>query len=78
MEKVAWKNNGILAFDVQPENKFGSIRMGSDDLIWYPNQGLLGALMLADNLEVYSLKDGRIRTAFMSYGITKALEEERQ
>lgn len=78
MEKVAQENSGKLSFDVRTESGFGSIRMESDDLIWYPHQGLFAALMLADNLEVYPLKSGKIRTSLMFYGITKALEEERK
>lgn len=77
MMKVAQDNYGRLSYEIHPEDGYGCIRMESDDLVWYSHQGLPCTLIFADNLEIYPLKNGKIRTALMFYGITKTLKVEK-
>lgn len=74
MRMIAKENDGKLTYEVSPECGFGSIQLESNDLVLYAKRGYSRSLMLADNLEVYPLENGKIRTALMFFGITKAIQ----
>lgn len=77
MKKAAQDNDGRLCYEIHPEAGYGCIRMESDDLVWHSRQGLPCGLLLADNLEIYPLNNGKIRTTLMFFGIARALKEEK-
>lgn len=76
LEAWANANGGKISWDLQPDSGHGSLRLEADDFTWYKKDGIgLTELFLADNFEIYALKNGRMRIGLMFYRLTLPVKE---
>ncbi len=77
LEAWANANGGKISWELQPDSGYGSLRLEADDFTWYKKDRIgLAKLFLADNFEIYALKNGRVRIGLMFYRLTLPVKEE--
>ncbi len=73
-EELAEETDATFDAELREMDGYAVIRLESADFIFYHSAAFAEIVHVANNFETYPLKNGKMRLAFMFYGITKCLE----
>lgn len=71
LESIALEHRADLTWEVCPEEGYGAIRMEADEFVYDLREDAAQVVSYADNVEIYPLKNGKLRAALMFYAVTK-------